>query len=682
MSQLDCAAIFGPWENWIPESGSDACSETSGATILPGGDNKEKAFNYFVSKGLDQIQAAAVVGNLIVESSLNTSADQPDGAGMGIAQWGNPGRWNELEAFAAAAGQDKFDLITQLDFMWHELEGSYATPLANTKKQKTIEDATAWFMGVAAAGLYPGNVVDPVAQSYIDKYGRFSGYENPGTPHLDLRITAAKSVQASFGDGVVTGTHSVTGGCTSETSTESFTVATYNLLDAEAHADDSRTVGGCDKGDKSDPLCINARTDRQTQIITGTGTASNPAFDVFGTQETSPKQYTALKAALSGYDVFPANNSGLANDVDGETAIWWNKDIFSLTNQGKVKQRSNTNKQVTAPWVELQTSGGQKLFVISVHYANTTFGGSVAEHKAAAQLTLEFVKAHQAADTPVFVVGDFNEHFEEGPVPKATVADAAYCALTADSAMQNIYDMGKGNPVDKPCPTKSNPGPGGDYINQGKDQLYVTPAADMGAAEWTQPDNSGIYARASDHMPVYATMTFTRTSGGASCGGATLGIRDAVVCLAKAELARWKSGEMKPGHDYFKYSEGDDQMWCADFASWIYKQAGYPIGPSSSNWRVESVLGVKEVGEAGKKFHYHAAGSYTPKPGDIVIHLSGQSHVNVVTSVNTSTSSLTMIGGNQSPVTEAGYPNGSSVSEYTVSAFSVVDGITGYVSPD
>jgi hypothetical protein len=675
MSQLDCAAVLNGWENWIPEDGS-ACT-TSSEPVLAGADNKAKAYNYFVDKGLDEIQASAIVGNLIAESSLNTSADQPNGAGMGIAQWGNPGRWNTLEQFAADQGRDKFSLGLQLDFIWHELQGGYAKVLDNLKKQTTIEDATAWFMGTALAGIPPGTTVDPVTQSYIDKYGRFGGYEDPGTPHLDIRIKAAQLTQQSFGSGGVSGTENTSSeGCISGTPAESFNVATYNLLDAEAHPDDSRSVGGCNRGDSKDPLCINARTSRQAQIITGGG---NPAFDVVGTQETSPKQYTALKAALTNYDVYPTNNSGLSNGVDGETAIWWNKDAFSLAGQGKVAQLSNIDKKVSAPWVELQTSGGHKIFFLSVHYANTTFGGSVEEHKAAAKLTLDFVKAHQTAG-PVFVVGDFNEHFEQGPVPKATVPDAAYCALTADGIMQNLYDMGKDNPIDKPCPTKSNPGP--NYINGGKDQMYVTPASDLSSTGWTQPGESGIYAQASDHMPVYASMNFAaQTSTSVSCGGTTQSnLREAVVCLAQAELALWKSGQMGPGHDFFKYSENVDELWCADFASWIFKQAGYPIGPSASNWRVPSVQGIKQVGEDDKKFHYHDAAGYTPKPGDLVIHLSGQSHVNIATSVNSNTHTLTMIGGDQTHGN--GGADNNIVSEYSVHAFSGTDGITGYVSPD
>jgi hypothetical protein len=402
LSQLDCAAIFGNWPNWIPDDGT-ACSSSTTTDTIPGGDNKQKAFNYFVSKGLSDIQAAAIVGNLIVESSVSTSADQSNGPGLGIAQWGNPGRWNTLEDFATQQGRDKFDLGLQLDFMWHELqEQPYSTALDNTKKQTSIEDATAYFMGTAEAGLHPGNVVDSVAQSYIDKDGRFVGYENPGTPHLDLRIQAAQITLNSFGGG---------------------------------------SSGG-----------------------------------------------------VSGSDA----SCGSSGSVDCS-------------------------------------------------------GSSAA-------------------------------------------TDASSGALSQ--------------------------------------------------------------------------------------------VRQQVVCLAQAELALWTSGQMKVGYrsssadSFAKYSQNNDELWCADFASWIYNQAGYPIG-TSPNWRVASVDGIHTIGDQDQKFHYHAAGNYTPKPGDLVLHQTrAQSHVNIVISVNANANSMVIIGGDQPPTTSAGYPDGSVVSKYSLASFSGTDNITGYVSPD
>jgi len=159
-------------------------------------------------------------------------------------------------------------------------------------------------------------------------------------------------------------------------------------------------------------------------------------------------------------------------------------------------------------------------------------------------------------------------------------------------------------------------------------------------------------------------------------------VRRSVVCLAEQELERWNTNKMKPGFrksssdSYTKYSQNTEESWCADFTSWLYKQAGYPLQPGN-DWRVALVANQQSIGEKNDKFHWHpSGGSYTPKPGDIAVHSA--SHVNLVVDVNGN--SVTLIGGNQTP-DERGYPNGSRVSEYKVTGFSG-EGITGYVSPD
>jgi hypothetical protein len=105
-----------PTEDDLPPPGSEAALSNNART----------AFNFFVSKGLTDIQAAGVVGNLMQESSvIPTAVEFGGGPGRGIAQWSIGGRWNSgsksLASFAAARGLDRWALKTQLDFIWHEL---------------------------------------------------------------------------------------------------------------------------------------------------------------------------------------------------------------------------------------------------------------------------------------------------------------------------------------------------------------------------------------------------------------------------------------------------------------------------------------------------------------------------------------------------------------------------------
>ncbi len=181
---------------------------------------------------------------------------------------------------------------------------------------------------------------------------------------------------------------------------------------------------------------------------------------------------------------------------------------------------------------------------------------------------------------------------------------------------------------------------------------------------------------------VFASIAGITLSGG-TCGASgvncnanatqNLGsIRQAVVCIAQAELSKWNSGSLKPGTDYKIYSEATPEDWCADFASWVFNQAGYPLkeGPT---WRISGVDAVKAVGEANQRFHWHDKSGYIPKPGDLAIHNDGKTdyHVNIV--VGISGNRVTLIGGNQ---------GSNDFAQSKVSRDSLQNDIIGYVTPD
>lgn len=177
------------------------------------------------------------------------------------------------------------------------------------------------------------------------------------------------------------------------------------------------------------------------------------------------------------------------------------------------------------------------------------------------------------------------------------------------------------------------------------------------------------------------TLTGSCASGNSSCtlnanaSGDLSSIRQSVVCNAEAELAKWDSGQLTPGSGYLTYSQNTSQDWCGDFASWVYDQAGYPLSPDP-HWRIPAVSTIKDVGQQDQKFHWHATGSYTPRPGDLAIHYNGSSyfHVNIV--VGVSGDQVTLVGGNQT----SNDFNQSNVSKVTSSISS--SDIAGYVTPD
>ncbi len=199
-------------------------------------------------------------------------------------------------------------------------------------------------------------------------------------------------------------------------------------------------------------------------------------------------------------------------------------------------------------------------------------------------------------------------------------------------------------------------------------------------------------------VPVGSTGSSTSSS---SCGSGTVvcnsgdtssglsATRQSVVCLAQQELATWKS---QPGYPwtgnntyaasgYLKYSQNSHEEWCADFTSWLYDQAKYPLKPDP-NWRLAGVVGIKAVGELNTNFHWHQESTYTPKPGDLAIHFwagpsnPNKSHVDIVTVVKGN--QVTTIGGDSG---HGNYPGGSIVDEGTITGFHA-NSIYGYVTPD
>jgi hypothetical protein len=103
------------------------------------------AFEFFVSKGLADVQAAGIVGNLLQESNVNPASVQPDGPGRGIAQWSTGARWNGLLQFARAKHRPPLALETQLEFLWHELTTVPKFNLGALRAARNVADAAGVF---------------------------------------------------------------------------------------------------------------------------------------------------------------------------------------------------------------------------------------------------------------------------------------------------------------------------------------------------------------------------------------------------------------------------------------------------------------------------------------------------------------------------------------------------------
>lgn len=128
--------------------------------------------------------------------------------------------------------------------------------------------------------------------------------------------------------------------------------------------------------------------------------------------------------------------------------------------------------------------------------------------------------------------------------------------------------------------------------------------------------------------------------------------RAAVIRIAAAEYAA------QPG--MFKYSEGNDEPYCADFTSWVMRQSGKPFAnPNSGYWRIPGVMTLTDYLRTEGRWE---PTDYLPQPGDMVLYDTpspkGQ-HVNIVLVDDNGT--LTTIGGGE------GHDGGLGLSTFKIS---------------
>jgi Ricin-type beta-trefoil lectin domain/CHAP domain len=102
-----------------------------------------------------------------------------------------------------------------------------------------------------------------------------------------------------------------------------------------------------------------------------------------------------------------------------------------------------------------------------------------------------------------------------------------------------------------------------------------------------------------------------------------------VACFAEQQWVAWQSGKI--GHSTLlnTYTDGAPyEEWCADFVSYVYKEAGYPFTRGEANgWDESNANNVQYMG-----FTMHDPSSYTPKPGDVAYFDYEGGHVEIVIS--------------------------------------------------
>jgi hypothetical protein len=102
-----------------------------------------------------------------------------------------------------------------------------------------------------------------------------------------------------------------------------------------------------------------------------------------------------------------------------------------------------------------------------------------------------------------------------------------------------------------------------------------------------------------------------------------------VACYAEKEWETWQSGQISHQSLLTSYTDGAPyEQWCADFVSYIYKEAGYPFSNGETNgWDENNANNIVNQG-----FSVNYPGSYVPQLGDIGFFDYNGGHVEIVVS--------------------------------------------------
>lgn len=112
-----------------------------------------------------------------------------------------------------------------------------------------------------------------------------------------------------------------------------------------------------------------------------------------------------------------------------------------------------------------------------------------------------------------------------------------------------------------------------------------------------------------------------------SCKGST---RDKIACYAEQDWTNWQSGQISHESLLNTYTDGTPyEEWCADFVSYVYKQAGVPFTAAYDGWDENNANNIEQ--DTGFAMHMASSG-YVPRTGDIAYFDYEAGHVEVVVS--------------------------------------------------
>lgn len=166
--------------------------QSQGVGILTG--VEADVAQFFKDKGLEDVQVAAIMGNMYAESGMNPAAQEVGGGGYGLCQW-TGGRRTKLESYAASVGKPASDLTVQLEFFWsHDIfHGDWSGRYYITKKKFDGDPEPGTLVSGSKARFLSTKDVEQAVKEFC------YGWERPGIPHITKRVDKAREYLDALG---------------------------------------------------------------------------------------------------------------------------------------------------------------------------------------------------------------------------------------------------------------------------------------------------------------------------------------------------------------------------------------------------------------------------------------------------------------------------------------------------
>jgi hypothetical protein len=189
---------------------------------------------------------------------------------------------------------------------------------------------------------------------------------------------------------------------------------------------------------------------------------------------------------------------------------------------------------------------------------------------------------------------------------------------------------------------------------------YVLNQYDAAHTDMRWPDVAGEPLAGQTEYGRYGAFTlFVRlggsTAGGDGCGGLS---DDDIVRVAQEQLGLKEVPDgCNCGDEIQKFlGSSAGEFWCADFVSWVYREAGHPFsGGADGGWRLPGVTGMHDWLVNNGEWHDRGGGDQ-PRPGDVITFRDDE-HVGIVEALD-GTTVRTIEGNTSNMVARRSYPDG------------------------